>query len=174
MFSLKLQLSDVLRTLENTTFVFNTRTNETPGRPAAVQGPPAAPREPGTFPAAIGEGPPALPGSTSSGCQQKKQKLKQGQTGRLRRWRGEEAASGPLPPAGLSSIAQHLQALLLPSHRPCHGHSHPAAPTPLPLSPWQYAPKPSRTLSYSTSFWKSQTEGSARPKLKPAQMWNKR
>lgn len=61
---------------------------------------------------------------------------------------GEEAASGSLPPAGLSSVAQDLQALLLQLTTPAMGTSTLQLGTPSP-PPWQYA---SMTLSYPTSF----------------------
>lgn len=142
--------------------------------------PPAAPREPGTSLLPAGRDPsstrlhllkpPRHATSREEGRESTAQETvaERGTNRQFEMLKSEEAASGSLPPA-----AQDLQPLLLPSQHHCHWHIHPAARTPFP-PPWQYAPKPSMALSYPISFRKPQTEGSARPKLKPVQMWNKR
>lgn len=182
MLGLKLQLSDALKISENTTFVFNTRTSLSPRQHCCSAGPPQPLPGNLALPCCQRGGtrsstrlhllkPPRHATSGEEGRESTAQETvaERGTNGEFEMLKSEEAASGSLPSAGLSSIGQDLQPLLLPSQHPCHWHIHPAARTPFP-PPRQYAPKPSMALSYPISFRKPQTEGSARPKLKPVQM----
>lgn len=121
--------------------------------------PPAAPREPGTISAAIGEGPPALPAPPPQATSKEEgrestAKEREAETGTNREFEMLERRGGSIrlpSPSRAFLYCPGPAGTAPPSHHPCHGHIHPAAPTPLP-PPWQYAPKPSRTLSYLTSF----------------------
>lgn len=89
----------------------------------------------------------------------------------LKRWGGSIRL--PSPKQGFSLLPRtcsHCPSCLT---TPAMGTSPLQLPIPFP-PPWQFAPKLPMAHSYPTSFWKPQTEGWARPKLKPVQMWNKR
>lgn len=167
MLGLKLQLSDALKMSENRTFFFNTRTKLSPGQDWCGAGPPSCSQGSWYLPCCQQEGTPQLHQApspdTSRTCYQQgggKGIHCEGNSSwkrhKLGVWDAEEVRrqhQAPFPQQGsplLPRTCRHCSSHLT---TPVMGTSTLQLWT-LSPPPWQYAPKPSTTLSYPTSFWK--------------------
>lgn len=120
MLGLKLQLSDALKVSENTTFVFNTRTNLSPRQHCCSAGPPQLLTGNLALPCCQQGGTTGSTSSTSSSHLnmlpagrreenplQKKEQLKEGQMGNLRCWRVRRQHQTLFPQQGFPPSCSH-------------------------------------------------------------------